>query len=142
MIIRDVLWAGVHVARCLDEGISFSVRQQRCPSGSVRVVGAIRPGLPPWTASTWLPLRIPLMDLLVTAASMTAVSLLEALSIARALADSLSSRPDPARELLGTHDRQQTPWQLAFSSFMACCRCKELSCQASALLIIGQCTLN
>ncbi len=41
------------------------------------------------------------MDLLVTAASMTAVSLLEALSIARALADSPCSRPDPAKELLG-----------------------------------------
>ena len=65
------------------------------------VVGALQPGLPPWTASSWLPLRIPLADLLVTAASLTAVSLLEALSIARALADSLSSRPDPARELLG-----------------------------------------
>lgn len=65
------------------------------------VVGALQPGLPRWTASSWLPLCIPLADLLVTAASLTAVSLLEALSIARALADSLSSRPEPARELLG-----------------------------------------
>lgn len=79
--------------------VSFS--QQQCLSGRMRVVGVIRPGLPPWTFPSWLPLRIPLVDLLVTAASMTAVSLLEALSIARALADNLSNRPDPARELLG-----------------------------------------
>ena len=66
-------------------------------------MGTIQTGLPPWTASQRLPLKVPLMDLLVTAASMTAVSLLEALSIARALADGPSSQPDPARELLGAN---------------------------------------
>ncbi|KAK9867074.1 hypothetical protein WJX84_002332 [Apatococcus fuscideae] len=71
------------------------------PSGTIRVVGPIQPGLPPWTAPAWFPLQIPVLDLLLTAASMTAVSLLEALSVARALADSLSSRPKPACELLG-----------------------------------------
>ena len=72
-------------------------------TGGIKVVGTIQPGLPPWTASSWLPLKIPLMDLLITSVSMTAVSLLEALSIARALAGSPCSRPDPAKEFLGGH---------------------------------------
>lgn len=70
--------------------------------GVVAVVGTIRPGIVPFTAPWWLNVApASPLGLLRTAAVIVPVSLLEAVSIAKALGERVGDRVDPDVEIFG-----------------------------------------
>ena len=68
----------------------------------VEIVGSIRRGLPPFTVPWWSGIQKP-MQLFQTAGIAVFVSILEAISIAKALAEKHHMRVDPEIELRGKH---------------------------------------